>query len=285
MISFPIKNQSISELIRQAFSPAAFARTTLKFQPDPTQDRVLENIPRRLILNCNRQWGKSTVSAILLAHRAIFQSQSFSIILGPSERQSAETLRKVAGFLHDAQVKFVSDKVNRRSLYLPANGLRIVALPSSDGKVRGFSKVNLLVIDEASRVPDSLYYALRPSLAVSHGDVVLVSTPFGKRGFFYTDFHNTADQSWERYTVPASQCPRIPAAFLEQERAIGDEYYAQEYDCQFIEDGRFLFSDADFTRLFKSDIDPLRIHDRTSPAWHIAMQPVPVPVPRYEREE
>ena len=65
-------------------------------------------------------------------------------------------------------------KVNRRSIVLPEKGARIVALPSSDAKIRGFSRVSLLVVDEASRVPD--------------GDIALVSTPFGKRGFFCQEF-------------------------------------------------------------------------------------------------
>ncbi len=296
--TFPLTGQPLEDLARQAINPAEFARITLKFEPDATQYAVLKSIPRRLILNCNRQWGKSTVSAIILAHRAIFQAGSLSIILGPSERQSAETLRKVAGFLRDAGVQLVSDKVNRHALVLAANHSRIVALPSTDAKVRGFSKVSLLVIDEASRVPDPLYLALRPALAVADGDIVLVSTPYGKRGFFYTEA-TSGKADWQRYTVPASQCPRIPKSFLEEERAnYGEEHYAQEYECQFVEDGRFLFTDEDFTRLFKTDVEPLKIHDRNSPAWRIAMKSPGAPstapshgwtgpgdVSRYAREE
>ncbi len=248
----------LTRVIQHALDPAQFARTVLNFQPDATQQKVLQHNPRRLILNCNRQWGKSTISAILLAHRAIFSAGSLSIILGPSERQSAETLRKVAAFLRDAKVKTVSDRVNRHSLVLAENDSRIIALPASDAKVRGFSRVSLLVIDEASRVADPLYYALRPSLAVSKGDIVLVSTPFGKRGFFYTEFTN-GGANWERYTIQASQCPRIDLKFLEEERLVGEEYYAQEYECQFVEDGRFLFTDTDFKKLFKSDVEPLKL--------------------------
>jgi hypothetical protein len=283
--------------MRHAINPAYFAESVLSFQPDETQRQVLELNPHRLILNCNRQWGKSTVSAILLAHRAIFSPGSLSIIVSSSERQSAETLRKVAGFIQTAGVHAGSDKVNRRSLLIPGTGSRIIALPSSDATVRGFSKVSLLMIDEASRVPDPLYYALRPSLAVSQGDIVMVSTPFGKRGFFYSEFANSSSaneqkprhQQWTRITVPASQCPRIPADFLDDERALGEEYFAQEYECQFIEDGRFLFTDADCRRLFKSDIEPLRIHDRRGPAWQNVMKPVsanPETWPNiYSREE
>ena len=49
----------------------------------------------------------------------------------------------------------------------------------------GFSAVSPLVIDEAVRVPDTTYHALRPMLIQSSGDLWLLSTPLGKRGFFY----------------------------------------------------------------------------------------------------
>lgn len=261
-------------LLRHCVNPASFAREVLAFEPDATQTKVLESNPHRLLLNCNRQWGKSTLSSILISHRAIFSAGSLSIIVGPSERQSAETMRKVAGFLRNAGVEIATDKVNRRSIVLPANGSRIVALPSADARIRGFSQVSLLVIDEASRVPDPLYYALRPSLAVSNGDICLVSTPFGKRGFFYNEYAGaSATEDWTRITVPASQCPRIPADFLERERTLGEEYFAQEYNCEFIEDGRFLFSDTELQRLFKTDIKPIDVN-RNDPAWSCVMKPV-----------
>lgn len=59
------------------------------------------------------------------------------------------------------------------------NGSRIVALPGKEETIRGFSGVALLIVDEAARVPDALYQAVRPMLAVSGGQIILLSTPFG----------------------------------------------------------------------------------------------------------
>ena len=49
------------------------------------------------------------------------------------------------------------------------NGSRIVGLPGKEATTRGFSNVSLLLFDEASRVPDDLFRAMRPTLAVSGG--------------------------------------------------------------------------------------------------------------------
>jgi hypothetical protein len=88
----------------------------------------------------------------------------------------------------------------------------------------------LLLVDEAARVPDALYRSVRPMLAVSQGRIVALSTPFGKRGWFYEEWRGEA--AWERYRVPATDIPRISASFLEQERAaLGDAWFRQEYDC------------------------------------------------------
>lgn len=276
--NFPLTGQSDADFLTQSMCVDTFARETLDFEPDSAQAGVLTALSRRIALNCNRQFGKSTLAAIILAHRAVFQAGSLSIILAPGERQAAETLSKVEEFLDTARVRLISDRVTRHGVRLAANASRIIALPAVDAKIRGFSKASLLVVDEASRVEDPLYHALRPSLAISHGDIMLVSTPFGKRGFFYNEF-SSPNRKWHRLTVPASQCPRITAEFLDEERLIGEEYFAQEYECQFVEDGRFLFTDADCKRLFKSDIKPLQlVADRnTDPLWANVLKPLPRP--------
>ena len=81
-------------------------------------------------------------------------------------------------------------------------------------------------------------------LATSRGALACLSTPFGKRGWFYDAW--AADQPWERVRVTAPDCPRIPAEFLWEERqALGDRWFRQEYECSFEEavDGVFRHDD------------------------------------------
>ena len=127
--------------------------------------------------------------------------------------------------------KLIED--NRLSLQLE-NGSRVVSLPGSEATVRGFSKVDLIIEDEASRVSDDLYRAIRPMLAVSGGRLVLMSTPFGKRGHFFEEWTNGSD--WHRVIIPATKCPRISKDFLDKELAsLGEWWFQQEYMCQFVE--------------------------------------------------
>lgn len=217
-----------------------FARGILGFDPDERQAAVLGSTAKRGILNCTRQWGKSTVAGIKALHRAQTAAGSLVMVASPTERQSGEFLRKVEVLLARTGERPRGDGKNPLSLLLP-NGSRIVGLPGTEGTVRGFSAVSLMVIDEAARVPDDVYKALRPMLAVEDGDLWLLSTPAGKQGFFYENWEHGGEE-WERVTVRATECARIRKEFLEDERRqMGNTWFEQEYLCEFVEDGRNMF--------------------------------------------
>lgn len=213
-----------------------FAVQRLRFTPDEKQKCVLDSVSPRGILNCSRQWGKSTVTAVKAVHRAYTRPGSLTLVASPSDRQSAEFLRKAADFVRMLDIKPRGDGDNKVSLMFP-NGSRIVGLPGNEGTVRGFSAVSLLIIDEAARVTDAMYKALRPMLAVGRGDLWMMSTPFGKRGFFYETWAHGGDQ-WARVEAPGTECDRIPTEFLEEEKEVlGSLWFEQEYLCRFVDNG------------------------------------------------
>jgi hypothetical protein len=113
-----------------------------------------------------------------------------------------------------------------------------------------------LVIDEAARVADSLYYAVRPMLAVSRGRLVALSTPFGKRGWYHDEWYSEGE--WERVKITADQCSRISAEFLaEERRALGERWYRQEYLCSFEDAIDAVFSWADIQAAMSDEVKPL----------------------------
>jgi hypothetical protein len=230
------KEQERGGLSGPSHSGTQFARERLRFTPDERQSAVLDSTAKRGILNCTRQWGKSTLLAAKAVHRGWSKPGSLILVASPSVRQSAEFLRKAAEFLRRLGVKRKGDGDNAASLALP-NGSRIIGLPGTEGTVRGFSAVSLLMIDEAARVTDDVSKSLRPMLAVGGGDLWLMSTPWGQRGFFY-DVWTHGGEAWERHRATATECPRIPGDFLEEERReLGCTWFAQEYLCEFVDNG------------------------------------------------
>jgi hypothetical protein len=208
-----------------------------------------------MILLAARQAGKSSVSAALAVKAALLEPGSPVLLLSPSLRQSGELFRKVLD-LYGALGRPVP-AVRETALQLElANGSRVVSLPGTEGTVRGFSKVSLLVIDEAARVSDPLYYAVRPMLAVSRGRLVALSTPFGQRGWFHAEWTGTGN--WERVQVTADEVPRITKEFLaEERRALGDRWFLQEFCCSFEATIDAVFDYRDIQAALSDQVQPL----------------------------
>ena len=213
---------------------------------DSWQHAALRSTWPRELWNCSRQTGKSTLVALLALFVALSEPGSLGLLLAPAERQAAELLRKVQD-LYRALGHVVPTEAESVLKLELQGGSRILALPGKDASIRGFSAVRLLAVDEAARVPDSLYHAVTPMLAVSGGRLIALSTPWGKRGWWYQAW-TEGGRSWDRREVPALACPRIPRSFLEEERAsLPALVYASEYECQFVdtEDAAFRTEDLD----------------------------------------
>jgi hypothetical protein len=239
-----------------AMDAPKFAATLLGFQPDEKQLAVLAARPRRLLLCCSRQWGKSTVAAVAAVHQAHWNAGSEIIALSASGRQSAELVRKARRMASKMGLRVRGDGQNRISLLFP-NGSRIVGLPASEETVRGFSAVSLMLVDEAALVPDDLYEAVKPMLATTDGLLWLMSTPRGRRGFFYREWTHGGDE-WVRVEAPATECARIPARFLEEEREKkGERLFGQEYMCQFLQSEDCLFRQEDLDACLRDDLEAI----------------------------
>lgn len=237
------------------FDAVLFAKTQLNFIPDPRQKLVLDTQIHRGILNCSRQWGKSTICALKAVHHAVTVKNANVIIVSPSERQSSELVRKARSFATRLTTELKTDGFNRNSIVFP-NGSRIVGFPASNERLRGFS-ASLLIVDEAAHVADDLYNTVRPFLAATNGDLWLMSTPNGKRGFFFDTWMN-GDPQWTRISVPADQCDRITKKFLAEERSrMSASQFAQEYLCQFGDSESSLFCPDDIKALFNPSVEPL----------------------------
>lgn len=253
---YPKQAKPAPDLEKYKDDPVLFAQDKLGFTPDEQQRAVLTAQNKRIIICASRQWGKSTVTAAKAIHHAWFHPNTLVLVLSPSERQSAEFIRKMEGFARSLGVKIKGDGDNPCSLLLP-NGTRIVGLPGSEATNRGFSAPSLVLIDEAARVDDGLYFAIRPMLAVSQGQIILMSTPFGQRGFFYEEW-SKQPSDWLKISVPANQCKRIPAHFLAEElNRLSTRFFQQEYMCQFQANEDALFDPKQVWAILDPTIPPL----------------------------
>jgi len=208
---------------------AAWARA-LGFELDAQQLALFDAKIRRGMLNCCRQFGKSTTVALMAAHFAAYQANVTVILVARSARQSEELLKTVAGMLRE----FVADVSSSQTKIELPNGSRILAMPSQPHTIRGYA-ADLVVIDEAAYVDDAIWDAVFPMLNAAEGGgrLWLMSTPYRPAGFFYRLWKQKNDD-WVRVQVTAPECPRISASMIEEaRRTFTAAEFAREYLCEF----------------------------------------------------
>ena len=256
------QEQQHDENIRLAADVAYFGYRKCGFRCDAQQRNIFRRFNKRVILNCSRQTGKSTTAALIAVHTACLQPGSTIVITAPTKQQIREFIRKVRDF---ASVASASSRGGRFFVDFK-NGSRIIGIAANEDNVRGFSAVTLLIIDEASRVKDEVYFALLPMLAVSNGAMWLLSTPKGQRGFFHAEWVDATNgaidgplstDNWVKIRVTAHECERIQTKFLQlQKIRLGERRFAQEYECEFIDTRHNIFHPEATRNAFRDDIKP-----------------------------
>jgi len=223
---------------------------------DKWQAELMRSTAPRILLLCARQTGKTTTTGFIALSTAIYKPGSLTLIFSPSQRQSAEMQRTIMLF-HSKLAG--APTLNAESVLKSefSNGSRIIALPGSERTIRGYAAADLIIIDEASRVEDELLAATRPMLATSKGRLIALTTPAGKRGWFFESW-TTGGDDWHRVCVPASDCPRITQAFLDEElRELGAQRFSEEYSLEFVDPDETVFPSAIIAAAFTPEVLPL----------------------------
>lgn len=238
--------------ILYALDAVLWAKEQLGFTPDPWQAEFLQS-SRHLHVLASRQSGKTAVCAVKALHRARYHPRSSIVLISPTLRQSVLIAVKIGEFI-DRMKERPKLKTDSITVMEFTNGSRITSLPGGNSdNVRGFS-CDLLIEDEAARVSEDAFVATRPFLSTTAGQHILCSTANGRQGHFYV-IGTADDTEWQRLIVPATECPRIPAAFLAAENLSMDAHtYGQEYCCEWGENEAALWGEDLIENIF-SEVD------------------------------
>lgn len=200
--------------------------------PDPWQGELIRCADRQIAALCTRRSGKTRTVACKVLTRCLLKPTRV-LIFAPTEEQSVELLQYVRE-MNDAlgSPRAVTSETETRIRW--ENGSEVRAKTDRPKSSRGFTP-NLVVIDEAAQVTDLLYLSVAPMQVLGQCDFLVLSTPFGKVGWFYDLWETPAKRAaWTAFTVTAYQCPRIDRAILEEHRAMmPPRWFDQEYLCAF----------------------------------------------------
>lgn len=234
------RTETVSQAQAIIKSPSAFMKFVYGKQPFGYQKRFLEDESGYVSWVAGRQVGKSLSLANRALHHALTKPNYKIMIASSSLKQARIIFDNIrAGIYHPfIQEHVVSDSLTRISF---KNGSLIenVVAGLTGRTSRGFSP-DELYIDEAASIPAKVFAALTPSIAATHGKLIMTSTPFGKRGRFY---ESTKLPFYSVHRVSALDCPLITKEFLEQERnSMTDMEFRQEYLAEFVAEADTWFS-------------------------------------------
>lgn len=218
-----------------------------KFEWDVWQRDVLDT-DGNITIRAGRQVGKSEVIGAKGCKFALENQGTTTLIIAASQRQSSLIFEKVKANVDrecDKGENLYKEPPTLTKIFLK-NGSKIYSLPAGRTGyfIRGFS-IDLLIADEAAYIPETVWNAVIPMIAVSRkirkmGYIILLSTPFGRGGYF---FHSFTDKDFKSFHVSSEDCDRIPKDFLKKERErMSKAEYRQEYQGEFTDEWNQFFS-------------------------------------------
>ena len=216
--------------------------STLDLKLDEWQRKVLTQ-KGNICLRSGRQVGKSTVISIKAAEYAVNNKKKTVLVVAAVERQAYHLFEMTLNYLTDnykSHIKMGKSRPTKSKIQLK-NGSVIMCLPTgvSGLGIRGYT-IDLLIADEAAFIPEEVCTAITPMLSVTRGDIILLSTPHGKEGFYYDCFQNEAYSSFH---ISSEECGRIDEKFLKREKErMTKVQYAQEYLGEFVDELMQFFS-------------------------------------------
>jgi hypothetical protein len=201
--------------------------------PDPWQAELIGSPARQIVALCTRRAGKSQAAGCRVLSRSLTRPRHGTLMFSPTEDQSKELLNYVRQ-LNEAigcPVPLVRESLSE---LVWANGSWVKAKADSPKGSRGYTP-NLIVIDEGAQVSDDLYLSVTPMLVMGQADIMALSTPFGKLGWFFDLWSSPAKmRNWSSFKITAYDCPRIDPLILEEHKAtMPPRWFKQEYEVEF----------------------------------------------------
>ncbi|MBL8236271.1 MAG: terminase family protein [Bryobacterales bacterium] len=228
-VSTPVEPQGILE----------WAASKLDFTPSPKQAEILTSEAKYLILCCNRQWGKTTTIAAKALYAALQTPKLKIAVVARSKEQAGILIDNATEFAITLGLRTRRVPGKQQSLQLP-NLSRIVAVPHTLHSSLGRT-AHILIVDEAAKVTDEVYYAVSPFVSRTNGKIWLLSTPTRQTGFFYNFWHDT-ESNWHRVFSNVEDCPGIDRDYLAMQQRANPIRYSQDFLCQFVQPANRLCS-------------------------------------------
>jgi len=220
------KEQFLDFVTAYGGDPVGFVVDVLGANPSPWQRSFLEAVARgerRITVRAGHGVGKSTACSWALIWHMVTRYPQKAVVTAPTAAQLFDALfaelkawiNRLPPILRDSFEVF-SDKVAFKAA--PESSF-ISARTSSAERPEALAGVHsehvLLVVDEASAVPEAVFEAAAGSMSGHSATTILISNPTRNSGLFYKTHHQLASD-WYRLHVSCIGNPLVTEDFVRQ---------------------------------------------------------------------
>jgi len=269
-------------------SPTLFSHFVAGVTPHRTQAQFLEDRSPVKVAACGRRWGKSTAAALDVLHLAVVGdgdgAPTEQMIVAPTADQATIIGDEVERLLQNGPLSPLVRSITHAPFFEVAltNGSVIRARSAAnEGKYLRGRGAHRVVVDEAAFVSErTIQEAILPLLADTNGQLVLISTPFGRNTFweYFMRGQGGSDPTCRSYQFPSHQNPHISQAYIEAQRVtMTAAQFRAEWLAEFLDDQATVFawalieratqgvlSDPQPAHRYMIGWDPAKYHDRSA---------------------
>ena len=222
------------------------ARAIWDWRPHAGQRQWLLDTSRVKVAACGRRWGKTESEAVDAATWAIVHPGSEQMIVAPTYDQARLIANGVERLLLGSPLLRRRTEV-RKTPYplISIFGSRISARSADDdGRALRGHRADRVIVDEAAFVRDAVISdVVQPMLADSDGQLIMISTPFGRNHFWRAWAAGQGGGARVRsFQFPSSGNPHISREYIESQRLeIPERSFRAEYLAEFVDDASRVF--------------------------------------------
>ena len=225
----PQENPFIKLMARYRDDPVAFAREVAGIEPDEWQVELLDAVAapaiRRISVRSGHGVGKSTGVALAAVWHVLMRVPSKTVVTAPTSSQLFDAcfaeMKNVAKRLKPPFDNLLELKSDRIELKSHPESTFISCRTSRAEQPEALAGVHspsvLLIADEASGIPSSVFEAASGSMSGHSATTILTGNPTRNTGFFY-DTHNRLRDDWYTMHVSCVDSPRVSEDFVEDMR-------------------------------------------------------------------
>lgn len=219
------------------------AKFGINYKPHEKQLLFHNSNARWRILNCGRRWGKTQCAIAEGLKLSFKETNQRGWIVSPTYPLSQEDWRTLKDL---TPPKLIKDELKAERKFVFINGSEIeFKSADNEGGLRG-AGLNWCILDEASRIKEDSWNALRPALSDKQGKGIFISTPKGKNWFYRLFLKGKEGDKYESWHFPSNTNPYFPEEeWLEAKETYPTDWFSQEYEANFLDDVAAVFRDIE----------------------------------------